>query len=144
MWHLRECLIQHLEALADRAGGINVERRPIFARQLREGHIFAVQCGHTAARSEGCFQDHSDSENYAGRKSLSIFSTTTVSSSNRSQPSQNSRTPLKIASAICFADFWWFAATIFSMRARPKFSIARFAASLMPSLKNTNTSPGAT
>src|SRR6185437_14529694 len=134
-----------IHAVANRSGGIYVQRGSEACRQLFKGNLLATERGWRSFLAGGVNESRRPLKKFAQFRFEALPFTlmaTTVSSSKVSTPEAWSAAALKMDLTMDSAEFPEHSAMIFSSRVRPKRSPALFVASRMPSLKNTKMSSG--
>src|SRR3954452_8055715 len=153
-----ERTIKRCVAFVNHCGRIHVKRGAVLFHELCCGQVLAVQNKNTASAQESLFhltiqesRPASDRQSLTSRSHFFLLDVdelprtriaTTVWSSKVSTPAACSATALKMDSTTHEADCSVHSAITCSVRRLPKSSPLLLRASRMPSLKNTNMSPG--
>src|SRR5947209_4523782 len=144
MFDAGKCIAKSVDAFTNRARGIDVQGSTKLVGELRQRNLLALQ---------NRFSRISGTVGESGRALEGVVHAlvvgspftliaTTVWSSKVSTPEACSAAALKMDFTIESADSVEHCEMTFSRRVRPKSSPARFVASRILSLKNTNTSSG--
>src|SRR5579863_1101089 len=158
MGEVGEGAIKGVIPLRDHGRGIHIERGTVFLSEFGKRNVVAIEHKMPAAAQDAAL-DFAIGERRWTSSGKALLAgghffldtacepartriATTVWSSNVSTPAECSATALKRVSTTQAADCSLHSPISFSTRPRPNSSPLRLRASRMPSLKNTNISPG--